>query len=742
MSAARPAKRLSEAAGIPPLKGVQLIGKGVQADTRNLHIESVQDSETYQGKQQNAGAQVTVGYGFSASGSYSQSKINAEHQSVSEQSGIYAGDAGYQVNVKQHTQLDGGIITSSQSAEDNGKNRFSTGTLTTSDIKNHSRYEGKSFGLGASVAVSGKTLGQGAQNKPQDSHLTSVADKNGTSSSVGYGNDSDSQSSVTRSGINTQNIRITDEDKQIQLTGKTAQETKADIYTNTTSETAQQHSGSLKNVFDKEAVQSELDLQRTVSQSFNQNVQAANTEINKHLDELKEKLDDPKISATEKAEIEGKINNWQRGQVLLNSIASGLTAPTQSTAGIMAATASPALSYEIGQHFKGKNAEGTSAHILAHAVLGAAVAATGDNNALAGAISAGGAEAAVPYISKWLYGKEKGSDLTAEEKETVTAITNLLGTATGAVIGDTTANAAQGSLNAQSAVGNNFSLQDVKDYWNRLTGGLLGVAASFGSAGEPILHPIDTWNGLKEFVNTDDKLAVLQMGLILTVEERNQDYETFVRLNDEFGKSMVIGRSVTDITSAVTMISKTPALFKTALAQLRKTGYATINGVKVVYVSGKIARAADNYVAPIQVHKPTIGIYQTAKKLPQGISYEKFSNLSQKLRTRVGNISSDILIQGSRAKGTAKPNSDLDIAIRVTPEDFNDLISKYFGKPNAGSAKERTMLHAIQTGKIQSGEAKLSSFRKELEKDLGMDVDISIIKQGGKFDNPPYIKVQ
>ena len=92
MSAARPAKRLSEAAGIPPLKGTQLIGKGVQADTRNLHIESVQDSETYQGKQQNAGAQVTVGYGFSASGSYSQSKVKADHASVTEQSGIYAGE--------------------------------------------------------------------------------------------------------------------------------------------------------------------------------------------------------------------------------------------------------------------------------------------------------------------------------------------------------------------------------------------------------------------------------------------------------------------------------------------------------------------------------------------------------------------------------------------------------------------------------------------------------------------------
>ncbi|MDK4706649.1 hemagglutinin repeat-containing protein [Kingella negevensis] len=446
---------LIQSRGNSTIKGAQVIGKGVQVDAQNLTIQSVQESETYQSKQQNGSAQVTVGYGASASGNYSQSKINADHKSVSEQSGIYAGDEGYQVNVKQHTQLDGGIITSSQSAEGKGKNRFITGTLTTSDIKNHSRYEGESFGLGASATISGKTLGQGEQNKSQDSHLKSEADKNGASSSVGYGRDSDKQSSITKSGINTQNIRITDEDKQIQLTGKTAEETKAQIHTDTTTETAQELSGSLKNTFNKEAVQSELDLQRTVSQSFNQNVQAANTEINKHLDELKEKLDDSKISATEKADIEGKINNWQRGQVLLNSIASGLTAPTQSTAGIMAATASPALSYEIGQHFKGKNAEGTSAHILAHAVLGATVAAAGDNKALAGALSAGGAEAAAPYISKWLYDKEKGSDLTAEEKETVTAITNLLGTATGAAVGNSATDAAQGSLNAQSAVENN-----------------------------------------------------------------------------------------------------------------------------------------------------------------------------------------------------------------------------------------------------------------------------------------------
>ncbi|EFH21704.1 hypothetical protein NEIPOLOT_02502 [Neisseria polysaccharea ATCC 43768] len=290
------------------------------------------------------------------------------------------------------------------------------------------------------------------------------------------------------SGINTQNIQITDEAAQIRLTGKTAEQTKADIDTNVTTDTARQHSGSLKNVFDKDRVQSELDLQRTVSQDFSKNVQQANTEINQHLDKLKADkeaaetaaaealangdMETAKRKAHEAQDAAAKADNWQQGKVILNMLASGLAAPTQSGAGIAAATASPAVSYAIGQHFKdlaGQNANGKltasqeTAHVLAHAVLGAAVAAAGDNNALAGALSAGGAEAAAPYISKWLYGKEKGSDLTAEEKETVTAITNVLGTATGTAIGDTTTNAAQGSLNAKSAVGNNYL---IKEDWN------------------------------------------------------------------------------------------------------------------------------------------------------------------------------------------------------------------------------------------------------------------------------------
>ena len=208
------------------IKGAQVTGKGITVRATNFNIESLQDTADYRSRQQNISAQVTVGYGASASGDYSQSKINAEHRSVSEQSGLFAGDDGFDVQVGGHTRLTGGIITSGQSAEDEGKNRFQTATLTHSDIQNYSRYEGESFGLGANVAVSGKTLGQSAQNKPQDKHLTSVADKNGASSSVGYGIDT---------------------------------------------ETADQHSGRLKNSFDKDAVAKEINLQREVTQEFGKN---------------------------------------------------------------------------------------------------------------------------------------------------------------------------------------------------------------------------------------------------------------------------------------------------------------------------------------------------------------------------------------------------------------------------------------------------------------------------------------
>jgi hypothetical protein len=55
------------------------------------------------------------------------------------------------------------------------------------------------------------------------------------------------------------------------------------------------------------------------------------------------------------------------------------------------------------------------------------------------------------------------------------------------------------------------------------------------------------------------------------------------------------------------------------------------------------------------------------------------------------------------------------------------------------------MLHARKTGKIQYGEIKIGGYRigrlfkNELQRILGMDIDLSIIKIDGPFDVGPFI---
>ena len=240
------------------LKGAQVQGKGVKLDAQNLNIESLQETLTYKGKQMNVSGQVTVGYGFSASGSYSQSKMNADYASVVEQSGIYAGDDGYQVNVQNHTDLKGGLITSSQTAEDNDKNHFETGTLSYSDIRNHADYSGSSFGVGGGFSMGGgdtpkeiggmklTSFGQNAAvtTVNQDGRKTTeIQGKMSGDVSVGIGHDSEHDSSVTQSGINTANINIRDENLQFEKTGKTVETTKAEVKTDITTESTVENSG-------------------------------------------------------------------------------------------------------------------------------------------------------------------------------------------------------------------------------------------------------------------------------------------------------------------------------------------------------------------------------------------------------------------------------------------------------------------------------------------------------------------
>ncbi|MEH8036266.1 hemagglutinin repeat-containing protein [Gallibacterium anatis] len=233
--------------GNTTVKGAQVLGKSIISDVENLTIASVQDTMSYSGKQKNISGQATVGYGASVSASFNQSKMNADYASVQEQSGLFAGDEGYQVNVRKHTDLTGGLITSTAQAETEGKNSFSTGTLSHSDIQNYSNYSASGFSLSGGVTISGgdapqeiggMKLQQVGENHKDGSSKVEYGGVAGVGTQGNWGiakglatallgqvNDKGSESSITNSAINTKNIVIRDNEAQLALTGKSAAET-------------------------------------------------------------------------------------------------------------------------------------------------------------------------------------------------------------------------------------------------------------------------------------------------------------------------------------------------------------------------------------------------------------------------------------------------------------------------------------------------------------------------------------
>ena len=321
--------------GATNIIGAQVIGKGVSIDAAELNIASLQDKAKYDSKQQNISGQVTVGYGASGSASYSKSKIKADYASVTEQSGIIAGDDGYQIKVKGNTDLKGAIITSASAAEAAGKNSLITGSLTSSDIKNHSDYSGSSIGIDVSGSISASKP-ERSQSDKKDNTNNKDSNNNNTNSdkkwsdsnntSLGLGHDSDHDSSTTHSGINTSNIIITDETAQQQKTGKTVAEAIAAIHTDTSSEDYAGKAGYLANNFDKEKVLNELNIQVEVTKEFRQNsLGLINSYIDSRQAELRKKIKE-ETSEENKTELYKEIYKLQYQRRLLETVVNILAA--------------------------------------------------------------------------------------------------------------------------------------------------------------------------------------------------------------------------------------------------------------------------------------------------------------------------------------------------------------------------------------------------------------------------------
>ncbi len=204
------------------LKGAQVTGDTVRADVgRNLNVESRQDTDNYHSRESSSGFQASlcvppICYGTTVSGSVSVSSGNTDstYNSVREQSGIYAGNGGFQVNVKQNTDLKGAVLASTADA---GKNSLTTGTLTTSDIENKAEYSSSSSTIAGSFD-SGQSLLKNGVN-------TLAATAAGSAQKAIEGD----AAGTTKSAIANGTVTITDAEAQKEKTGKTVEETLASL---------------------------------------------------------------------------------------------------------------------------------------------------------------------------------------------------------------------------------------------------------------------------------------------------------------------------------------------------------------------------------------------------------------------------------------------------------------------------------------------------------------------------------
>ncbi len=173
-----------QSGGDTTLKGAVVTAQRVNTEVGgNLQIQSLQDTSTYESKQQNVSGSATFGPASGGNLSASQSQVDSTYTSVTEQSGIKAGDDGFGVQVNSKTDLQGGVISSTEAAVQANQNTFTTTALATSDLQNHASYSANATGIsvGAGVSTDGRLAPRGT--------------------GVGIGHDSDSDSSITEAGI-------------------------------------------------------------------------------------------------------------------------------------------------------------------------------------------------------------------------------------------------------------------------------------------------------------------------------------------------------------------------------------------------------------------------------------------------------------------------------------------------------------------------------------------------------------
>lgn len=425
------------------LNGAQVNGNRIIADVgHDLLISSQQDTSKYDSKQTSMAAGGSFTFGSMTGSGYiaaSRDKMKSRFDSVAEQTGMFAGDGGFDITVGRHTQLDGAVIASTATPD---KNHLDTGTLGFSDLHNEADYK---------VSHSGLSLSGGG----------SFGDKfqgNMPGGMISAGGHSGHAEGTTQAAVAEGTITIRDRDNQKQNLANLSRDP---VHAN----------DSISPIFDKEKEQRRLQTVGLISDIGSQVADIARTqgELNA-LKAAQDKYGPVPADATEeqrqaylaklrdtpeyKKEQEkyGTGSDMQRGIQAATAALQGLAGGNM--AGALAGASAPELANIIGHH-AGID-DNTAAKAIAHAILGGAVAAIQGNSVAAGATGAATGELAASAIAGMLYPGVKQSDLSEEQKQTISTLATVSAGLAGGLTGNSTASAAVGAQSGKNAVENNY----------------------------------------------------------------------------------------------------------------------------------------------------------------------------------------------------------------------------------------------------------------------------------------------
>lgn len=426
------------------LSGAQALGNRIVANVgHDLTMTSLQDTDDYQSKQQSASGGFSFTFGSmtgSAGLSLSQSKVNSEYASVGDQSGLFAGNGGYDIYVGNHTQLNGAVIASTAQSANNA---LSNGTLGWSDIENHASYKASSSSISMSEGYEQEQMSGGSIPTSANTH--------------------GSASGTTRSAVAGGAITVRNGQAQTQNVADLSRDT-------------DNANGHIDKIFDKDKVARKLEFaqgmqelgQRVAGDVSSYKMQAAENETRERLLKANPQfagysnealntliVNDPGYKAV--AEKWGTDGSYSMAASAVTGVMGGLGAGNlgAAAAGGMAPYIANKIKHATSIFVDGQEQTNVLANTMEHAVAGAVLAQLAGNSASAGAAGAAGGELMARAILSSMYPGKQASDLTQEEKQVVSALGQLAAQLSAGVASGSIEGGIQGAVAGKNAVENN-----------------------------------------------------------------------------------------------------------------------------------------------------------------------------------------------------------------------------------------------------------------------------------------------